>query len=67
MICEGGTHMKISALFAALCVLAFAGDAPSLAQGEAGAGSFPLAAKAGVDSHADKIAPPGAINQGLSI
>jgi len=35
-----------------------------LAQDAAPAGSFPLAAKAGVDSHADKIAPPGAVNQG---
>ena len=26
---------------------------------------YPLAAKAGVDSHADKIAPPGAVNQGV--
>lgn len=56
--------MKTTALFAALCVVAFAADAPSLAQDNAPGGSFPLAAKAGVDSHADRIAPPGAVNQG---
>jgi len=58
--------MKLSALSAALCVAVFAGYAPSQAQDDAAAsaGSFPLAAKAGVDSHADKTAPPGAANQG---
>src|SRR5690348_1394312 len=56
--------MKISALFAALCVVAFA-DTPSLAQdAQPPESAFPLAAKAGVDSHADKAAPPGAVNQG---
>ena len=34
------------------------------ATGGQDASSYPLAAKAGVDSHADKIAPPGAVNQG---
>jgi len=56
--------MRISALFAALCVAAFAADTPCQAQNDALPSSFPLAAKAGVDSHADKIAPPGAVNQG---
>ena len=54
--------MRISALPAALCVAAFAGA--SLAQDDGPATSFPLAAKAGVDSHADTIAPSGAVNQG---
>jgi len=54
--------MKVSPLFAALC--AIAGNSSALAQNDVPAGSFPFAAKAGVDSHADKIAPPGAINQG---
>lgn len=56
--------MKVSSLFAALCAVACAGNAPALAQNIAPAGSFPLAAKAGVDSRADKVAPPGAINRG---
>jgi 2-keto-3-deoxy-L-rhamnonate aldolase RhmA len=56
--------MKISPLFAALCAVAFAGNSASLAQNDVPADSFPLAAKAGVDSHADKIAPPGAVNEG---
>ena len=58
--------MKTSALFVAVCVAGFAGYSSSLAQDDAAAtaGSFPLAAKAGVDSHADKTAPPGAVNQG---
>ncbi len=60
--------MKTSALFAAVFVAAFAGYSSGLAQDDAAvtAGSFPLAAKAGVDSHAVKIAPPGAVNQGAS-
>lgn len=58
--------MKLSALSAALCVAVFAGFSPSVAQDDAAAsaGTFPLAAKAGVDSHADKVAPAGAANQG---
>ena len=58
--------MKLSALFVAVCATAFAGSSSSWAQDDAAAtaGSFPLAAKAGVDSHADKTAPPGAVNQG---
>jgi len=58
--------MKISALFAAACVAVFAGSVSSQAQDDAAAtaGSFPLAAKEGVDSHADKVAPRGATNQG---
>src|SRR5215470_3573451 len=58
----GETQMKIPAIVAALCVLT-AGSS-SLAQDNGPASSFPLAAKAGVDSHADKTAPPGAVNQG---
>jgi 2-dehydro-3-deoxyglucarate aldolase/4-hydroxy-2-oxoheptanedioate aldolase len=59
--------MKISVLFAALCVALFAGASFGRAQDNpaaAPASSFPLAAKADVDSHADKIAPPGAVNRG---
>src|SRR5436190_24392593 len=58
--------MKSSALLAAACVAAFAGISSSRAQDDAAAtaGTFPLAAKAGVDSHADRIAPQGAVNQG---
>src|ERR1044071_2426067 len=59
--------MKISALFAALCVAVFSGGSPSRAQDNpaaAPASSFPLAAKAGEDNHAEKIAPAGAVNQG---
>jgi len=54
--------MKISPLFAALC--AIAGSSSALAQNDVPAGSFPFAAKAGVDSHADKNAPRSAVNQG---
>src|SRR5215471_21312610 len=64
---RGKTHMKKSPLIAALCVAAFAGASSSRAQDNpaaAPASSFPLAAKADVDSHADKTAPPGAVNQG---
>lgn len=58
--------MKNIGLSAAICLLVFAGSSSSWAQDDAAAtaGSFPLAAKAGVDSHADKVAPPGALNQG---
>lgn len=59
--------MNKFALSAAACVAALLAASPtSLAQDDAAAsaGSFPLAAKAGVDSHADKVAPPGAVNQG---
>ncbi len=58
--------MRKSALFAAACVAVLAGSVSSRAQDDAAAtaGSFPLAAKEGVDSHADKVAPPGANNQG---
>jgi 2-keto-3-deoxy-L-rhamnonate aldolase RhmA len=58
--------MKVSSLLAAACVAVLAGSWSSRAQDDAAAtaGSFPLAAKAGVDSHADKTAPPGAVNQG---
>ena len=58
--------MKLSASFVALCVTLLAASSSSQAQDDAAAtaGVFPLAAKAGVDSHADKVAPPGAVNQG---
>jgi 2-keto-3-deoxy-L-rhamnonate aldolase RhmA len=58
--------MKASASLVALCVTILAAPTSSWAQDDAAAsaGSFPLAAKAGVDSHADKTAPPGATNQG---
>jgi 2-keto-3-deoxy-L-rhamnonate aldolase RhmA len=59
--------MKKSLLSVAACAAALlAASHSSRAQDDAAAtaGSFPLAAKAGVDSHADKIAPPGAVNQG---
>jgi len=58
--------MKNLTFTAALCLVAIAGSSTGRAQDDAAAnaGAFPLAAKAGVDSHADKIAPPGAANQG---
>ena len=58
--------MNRSTMSAMLFVAVFAGASSSWAQDDAAAtaGSFPLAAKAGDDSHADKIAPPGAANQG---
>ena len=52
--------MRKSPLFAALCAVLFAGTSSA----QPPPGPFPLAAKAGVDSHADKTAPPGAVNQG---
>ena len=58
--------MKFSVFSTALCAVMLAGTCGSFAQDDAAAtaGNFPLAAKAGVDSHADKVAPPGAVNQG---
>ena len=67
LLIEGKTHMRISASFAALCVAVFAGVSPGRAQDNpaaAPASSFPLAAKAGLNSQAEKIAPAGAVNQG---
>src|ERR1051325_7465821 len=58
--------MKNLGLSAVLCLAVIAASSSSRAQDDAAAttGTFPLAAKAGVDSHADKIAPSGAANQG---
>ena len=58
--------MKLPLLSALLCLAIVAGTPSGLAQddAQARARSFPLAAKAGVDSHADQVAPPGAVNQG---
>ena len=58
--------MKLPASLVAVCVAIFAASSPGWAQDDAAvtASSFPLAAKAGADSHADKIAPLGAVNQG---
>jgi hypothetical protein len=68
----GRTHMKFATFSAAFGVALLASTSLVFAQGRdtsgddsnATAGKWPLAAKAGVDSHADKIAPPGAVNQG---
>ena len=58
--------MKIAMLSAALCgaVTFAAGAAFAQTPDEAAVsgGKYPLAAKAGVDSHADQVAPPGAVN-----
>jgi 2-keto-3-deoxy-L-rhamnonate aldolase RhmA len=59
--------MKILLFSAALCMAVIAGTSGRyFAQddAQATARSFPLAPKAGVDSHADTVAPPGAVNQG---
>ena len=59
--------MKSKILLAALSAALLAGTCTAYAQDDAATGglnNYPLAAKAGVDSHADKIAPAGAVNQG---
>lgn len=58
--------MKMMVFLPALFSALVSGSWVALAQDDAAAsgGYSPLAAKAGEDSHADKIAPPGAINQG---
>jgi len=58
--------MKTKILLAALSAALLASTGAALAQGDGvgDPGSFPLAAKAGVDSHADKVAPAGAVNTG---
>jgi hypothetical protein len=56
----------LAALSAALLAgsYAFAQDTSKDDSNAVAQEKWPLAAKAGVDSHADKLAPPGAINQG---
>jgi len=59
--------MKSFLFSATMCAALLAGMSGAPAQDDAAATAarnFPLAAKAGVDSHADKVAPPGAVNQG---
>ena len=59
--------MNSKIVSAALCATLFAGTSHALMQDDAATGGltkFPLAPAAGVDSHADRIAPPGAINKG---
>jgi 2-keto-3-deoxy-L-rhamnonate aldolase RhmA len=59
--------MKFKIFSVALCAGMTIGAAAALAQDDATATyqkDFPLAAKEGVDSQAEKIAPPGAVNQG---
>jgi 2-keto-3-deoxy-L-rhamnonate aldolase RhmA len=59
--------MKFSVFSAAFSAALLASTCVALAQDDAATGgqtAFPLAAPAGVDSHADKVAPPGAVNQG---
>jgi 2-keto-3-deoxy-L-rhamnonate aldolase RhmA len=59
--------MKFKLASAALCAAFLAGSSFSFAQDDSEAvkaKTYPLAAPAGVDSHADKIAPPGAVNTG---
>jgi 2-keto-3-deoxy-L-rhamnonate aldolase RhmA len=58
--------MKFTALSAALCVALLGSTCVAIGQDDSAANgaSSPLWAKPGVDSHADKIAPPGAVNKG---
>jgi 2-keto-3-deoxy-L-rhamnonate aldolase RhmA len=59
--------MKFKLASAALCAAFLAGSSFSFAQDDSEAvkaNTYPLAAPAGVDSHADKIAPPGSVNTG---
>ncbi len=59
--------MKFKVFSAAFSAALLMGTCAAFAQDDAATGaktSYPLAAKAGVDSHADKIAPPGAVNKG---
>jgi 2-keto-3-deoxy-L-rhamnonate aldolase RhmA len=58
--------MRFKILSAAFVSVLLASACVALAQddGVLDPGSFPLAAKAGVDSHADMVAPPGAVNKG---
>jgi 2-keto-3-deoxy-L-rhamnonate aldolase RhmA len=58
--------MNFSVFSAAFCAALLVGTCGATAQDDAAAtaGAFPLAAKAGVDSHADRVAPAGAVNQG---
>ncbi len=57
--------MKFTAFSAALCAALTVGGA-AMAQDDSAVTTnrFPLAAKKGVDSHADKTAPAGAVNSG---
>lgn len=58
--------MKSKALYIAFGAAFLASTCAAFAQGDgvSDPGSFPLAAKAGVNSHARDVAPPGAVNQG---
>ena len=58
--------MKFKMFSAAFSAALLAGTCAAFAQGDGvgDPGSFPLAAKAGVNSHAEQVAPPGAVNQG---
>jgi len=59
--------MKFTAFLVALCAALTVRAGIAQAQDDAAASAqknYPLAAKAGVDSHADLIAPPGAVNHG---
>jgi 2-keto-3-deoxy-L-rhamnonate aldolase RhmA len=56
--------MKIKLLLPALCIVTASGIGVVFAQEAAASQKYPLAATGGVDSHSDKIAPSGAVNQG---
>jgi 2-keto-3-deoxy-L-rhamnonate aldolase RhmA len=58
--------VKFSIFSAAFSAVLLASTCGAFAQGDGvgNPGSFPLAAKAGVNSHAEQVAPPGAVNQG---
>jgi hypothetical protein len=58
--------MKSRILWTLLCATFLGSTCAALAQddGVNNPGAFPLADKAGVDGHADKVAPSGAVNQG---
>jgi 2-keto-3-deoxy-L-rhamnonate aldolase RhmA len=59
--------MKFRIFLTAFSAVLLMGTSAVFAQDDAAATaakSYPLAAKEDVDSHADKIAPPGAVNQG---
>lgn len=59
--------MKTGTVLAALSAVLLVSASAAWAQagdGVSDPGAFPLAAKAGVNSHAEQVAPPGAVNQG---
>src|SRR6516164_5161934 len=60
----GGNRKLRAKILVPVLSIAMAAGADAVWAQDAAAIKYPLAAKAGVDSYADKIAPPGAVNQG---